>query len=39
MIRTCALIAVLISGALINLARGGDLVECEPQQVTGRHRD
>ena len=35
---TGALIAV-ISGALIDLARGGDLVECEPQRVTddGRH--
>src|SRR5499427_4509870 len=30
-----ALIAVLISGALIDVARGGDLVECEPQRVTG----
>ena len=38
MIRACALIAVLISGALIDLARGGDLVECEPQQVTGDGR-
>jgi hypothetical protein len=38
MIRTCALIAVLISGALIGLARGGDLVECEPQRVTGDGR-
>ena len=39
MIRTCALIAVLISGALIDLAHGNDLVECEPQRVTddGRH--
>src|SRR5262245_52185297 len=35
MIRTWALIAVLISGALIDIARGGDLVECEPQRVTG----
>jgi hypothetical protein len=38
MIRTWALIAVLISGALIDLARGGDLVECEPQRVTGDGR-
>jgi len=38
MIRACALIAVLISGALTDLARGGDLVECEPQQVTGDGR-
>src|SRR5215470_13486052 len=38
MIRTCALIAVLISGALIDLARGGDLVECELQRVTGDGR-
>jgi len=38
MIRTCALIAVLIAGALIDLARGGDLVECEPQRVTGDGR-
>jgi hypothetical protein len=30
-----ALIAVLISCALIDVARGGDLVECEPQRVTG----
>src|SRR5262249_32075917 len=39
MIRTWALIAVLISGALIDVARGSDLVECEPQRVTddGRH--
>ena len=39
MIRTWALFAVLISGALIDVARGGDLVECEPQRVTddGRH--
>src|SRR5436190_24148658 len=35
MIRTWALFAVLISGALIGLARGGDRVECEPQRVTG----
>jgi hypothetical protein len=35
MIRTWALFAVLISGALIDVARGGDLVECEPQRVTG----
>src|SRR5215471_4053039 len=34
-----ALIAVLISGALIDVARGGDLVECEPQRVTGATRD
>src|SRR2546430_13597876 len=33
-----AFIAVLISGALIDLARGGDLVECEPQRVTGDGR-
>jgi hypothetical protein len=34
-----AFIVVLISGALIDIARGGDLVECEPQRVTddGRH--
>src|SRR5262245_60785756 len=34
-----AFIVVLISGALIDVARGGDLVECEPQRVTddGRH--
>jgi hypothetical protein len=38
MIRTWALIAVLISGTLIDLARGGDLVECEPQRVTGDGR-
>jgi hypothetical protein len=38
MIRTCALIAVLISGALFDFARGGDLVECEPQRVTGDGR-
>ena len=39
MIRTWALFAVLISGALIDVARGSDLVECEPQRVTddGRH--
>jgi hypothetical protein len=35
MIRTWALFAVLISGALIDVARGGDRVECEPQRVTG----
>jgi hypothetical protein len=35
MIRTWALFAVLISGALIDVARGSDLVECEPQRVTG----
>jgi hypothetical protein len=28
-------IAVLMLGALSELARGGDLVECEPQRVTG----
>ena len=33
-----ALIAVLISGALNDVARGGDLVECEPQRVTGDGR-
>jgi hypothetical protein len=38
MIRACALIAVLISGALIDLAHGNDLVECEPQRVTGDGR-
>src|SRR5262245_1139167 len=38
MIRTWALFAVLISGALIDVARGGDLVECEPQRVTGDGR-
>jgi hypothetical protein len=34
-----AFIVVLISGALIDVARGDDLVECEPQRVTddGRH--
>src|SRR5262245_5553643 len=35
MIRAWALIAVLIAGALIDVARGGDRVECEPQRVTG----
>ena len=35
MIRTWALFAVLISGALIDVARGSDHVECEPQRVTG----
>src|SRR5262245_55789859 len=35
MIRTWALFAVLISGALIDVARGSDRVECEPQRVTG----
>ena len=30
-----AFIVVLISGALIDLARGSDRVECEPQRVTG----
>jgi len=35
MIRACALIAVLIAGALIDVARGGGLVDCEPQRVTG----
>jgi hypothetical protein len=29
------LIALLISCALIDVARGGDLVQCEPQRVTG----
>jgi hypothetical protein len=29
------LLVVLISGALIDGARGGDRVECEPQRVTG----
>jgi len=38
MIRACALIAVLISGGLIDFARGGELVKCEPQQVTGDGR-
>jgi hypothetical protein len=33
-----AFIVVLISGAPIDLARGGDLVECEPQRVTGDGR-
>src|SRR5262245_22439603 len=33
-----ALIAVLISGALIDVALGGDRVECEPQRVTGDGR-
>jgi hypothetical protein len=33
-----ALIAVLISDALIDIVRGGDLVECEPQRVTGDGR-
>jgi hypothetical protein len=32
---TGALIGAVISGALIDLARGGDRVECEPQRVTG----
>src|SRR5262249_20510419 len=32
---TGALIAAVISGALIDLARGGDRVECELQRVTG----
>jgi hypothetical protein len=30
-----AFIVVLTSGALIDVARGGDRVECEPQRVTG----
>jgi hypothetical protein len=38
MIRTCSLIAVLIAGTLIDLAHGNDLVECEPQRVTGDGR-
>jgi hypothetical protein len=38
MIRTWALIAALLTGALIDLARAGDLVECEPQRVTGDGR-
>jgi hypothetical protein len=38
MIRACALIAVLIAGALIDVAQGGDLVECELQRVTGDGR-
>jgi hypothetical protein len=38
MIRTWALIALLIAGALIDLARAGDRVECEPQRVTGDGR-
>ena len=38
MIRTWALFAVLISGALIDVPRGSDLVECEPQRVTGDGR-
>ena len=38
MIRACALIAVLIAGALFDFARGGDLVECELQRVTGDGR-
>jgi hypothetical protein len=38
MIRTCALIAVLIAGALFDFALGGDLVECELQRVTGDGR-
>jgi hypothetical protein len=29
------LFAVLMSGALIDVAHGSDLVECEPQRVTG----
>jgi hypothetical protein len=33
-----ALIILLISGALIDVARGGELVECEPQRVTGDGR-
>jgi hypothetical protein len=32
------LIAVLIAGALIDIVRGGDLVKCEPQRVTGDGR-
>jgi hypothetical protein len=31
MIRTCALVAVLIPSAPIDTARGGELVECEPR--------
>src|SRR5262249_20404307 len=30
-----ALIALVISCALIDVARGSDLVQCEPQRVTG----
>src|SRR5438874_4608763 len=33
-----AFIAVLILGALVDFARGGDLIECEPQRVTGDGR-
>jgi hypothetical protein len=33
-----ALIGAVISGALIDLARGDDRVECEPQRVTGDGR-
>src|SRR5262245_37985031 len=33
-----AFIVVLISVALIDIARSGDLVECEPQRVTGDGR-
>src|SRR5258708_23119667 len=33
-----AFIAVLISSALSDVARGGDLIECEPQRVTGDGR-
>jgi len=32
---TGALIGAMISGALMDLARGGERVECEPQRVTG----
>ena len=35
---TGALIGAVISGALIDLARGDDRVECEPQRVTGDGR-
>jgi hypothetical protein len=35
---TGALIGAVISGALIDLARGVDRVECEPQRVTGDGR-
>ena len=33
-----AFIAVLISSALSDVARGRDLIECEPQRVTGDGR-
>lgn len=38
MIPTWALTAMLIVGALIDVAHGGDLVECELQRITGDGR-